>query len=152
MIDSREQQIINYIQKVGECSSKEVFDGVNISVSYATLKRLLTKLISSNFISTKGKGKGTKYFISPAFQVVQPIDIDSYFENEIDERSIREGFNFSIINDVLNKYSIFTENELQRLKNLQNEFQKNISQLTDGEYKKEFIFYPLFFQPQKRES
>ncbi|MDA3883251.1 MAG: Fic family protein [Bacteroidales bacterium] len=138
MIDSREKQIIDFIQKVGECSSKEIFDEIELSVSYATLKRLLTKLISSNFVSTKGQGKGTKYLISPAFQVIQPIDVDKYYEKEIDERKINEGFNFQIINDVLAKHKVFTESELQRLHALQKKFHNNISQLSDKEYKKEF--------------
>ncbi|QGY47890.1 cell filamentation protein Fic [Maribellus comscasis] len=138
MIDSREKQIIEFIQKVRECSSKEIFDEINLSVSYATLKRVLTKLISSNYISTKGQGKGTKYFISPAYQVIHPIDIDKYYEKEIDERQIKEGFNFQIINDVLSKHSMFTDNELQKLNKLQEIFKSNISQLTEKEYKKEF--------------
>src|SRR5690554_2606692 len=106
MIDSREKQIIDFIQKVGECSSKEIFDKIELSVSYATLKRLLTKLISSNYVSTKGQGKGTKYLISPAFQVIKPIDVDKYYEKEIDEIKINEVFNFQIINDILAKHSV----------------------------------------------
>ncbi|MBN1767948.1 MAG: Fic family protein [Prolixibacteraceae bacterium] len=138
MIDSREKQIINFIQKARECSSKEIFDEIDLPVSYATLKRLLTKLISSNYISTTGKGKGTKYMISPAFQVIRPIDISKYYEKEIDEREIEEGFNFKIINDILANHSVFTERDLEKLDNLQKIFRNNISQLSDNEYKKEF--------------
>ncbi len=138
MIDSREKQIIDFIQKVGECSSKEIFDDVNLPLSYATLKRLLIKLISSNYILKKGHGKATKYFISPADQIIQPIDIDKYYEKEIDERQIKEGFNFQIINDVLSKHSVFAENELQKLNRLQEIFKTNISQLSEKEYEKEF--------------
>jgi prophage maintenance system killer protein/predicted transcriptional regulator len=138
MIETREQQIIDYIKKSGECSSKEIFDGAGISVSYATLKRLLTKLISANYIASRGQGKGTKYFISPTYQVIQPVDIDEYYKKEIDERDIKEEFNFSIINEVLAKNSIFTENEVAKLNELQTYFRKNISQLSKNEYKKEF--------------
>jgi len=138
MLDSREQQIIDFIEKSGECSSKEIFDGVNLSVSYATLKRFLTKLIAANYICTKGRGKGTKYIISPTYKVVQPIDIEQYYEKEIDEREIKEGFDFTIINEVLAKNSVFSESELLKLNNLQKYFQENISQLSENEYKKEF--------------
>ncbi|MCB0537403.1 MAG: Fic family protein [Bacteroidetes bacterium] len=138
MIDLREKQIIDFIQKAEECSSKEIFDELDLSVSYATLKRLLAKLISLNYISIKGKGKGTKYLISPTYSVIQPIDVDKYYEKEIDERKINEGFNFQIINGVLSKHSVFTESELQKLNSLQKKFHKNISQLSDKEYKKEF--------------
>lgn len=138
MIDHRETQIIEFVKKNAECSSKEVFDGVTISVSYATLKRLLTKLISENYISSKGRGKGTKYIISPSFEVIQPINIEQYYEKEVDERKIKEGFSFSIIRDVLAKHSVFTNDELIKLNELQAFFIKNISQLSVNEYKNEF--------------
>ena len=138
MIDTRGQQIIDFIKKSGESSSKEVFDGVDISVSYATLKRILTKLISENYLSSKGQGKGTKYIISPAYEVIQPIDIEKYYEKEIDEREIKEGFNFSIITEVFAKHSVFTDSELLKLNKLQETFRKNIAQLSENEYKKEF--------------
>jgi Fic family protein len=137
MIEKREQQIINFIEKSGECSSKEVFDGVNISVSYATLKRLLTKLISENYISSKGQGKGTKYIISPTYKVIRPVDIEEYYKKEIDERNIKENFDFSIINDVLATHSIFTDKELSKLNELQSTFKDNIFQLSENEYRKE---------------
>lgn len=138
MIDSREQKIIDYIKQTGACSSKEVHANVNISVSYATLKRILSKLKTDNFLGSVGQGKGTKYTISPTFELLEPIDIDKYYEKEIDERDIKEGFNFSIINDILAKNSVFTETELVKLNLLQSEFLNNLSQLSDIEYKKEF--------------
>jgi Fic family protein len=138
MIDPRELQIIDFIGKTNECSSKEIFDAVGISVSYATLKRLLTKLISANYILAKGRGKGTKYVLSPAYRVIRPIDIEQYYKMEIDEREIKESFDFTIINEVLAKNKVFTESELSKLNELQNTFQNNISQLSENEYKREF--------------
>ncbi len=72
------------------------------------------------------------------FGVIQPIDIDKYYEKEIDERKINKGFNFPIINKVLSKHSVFTVSELLKLNELQSAFQTNISQLSESEYKKEF--------------
>jgi Fic family protein len=138
IMDIREQKIIDFVKKTKESSSKEIFDGVNISVSYATLKRILTKLKSENYISSKGQGKGTKYLISPTYEVIQPIDIEQYYEKEIDEREIKKSFNLSIITDVLSKQSVFTNKELLKLNELQNIFKKNISQLSDNQYKIEF--------------
>ena len=138
MIDSREQQIIDFIKQTGACSSKEVHDNVAISVSYATLKRILSKLITDSYLVTFGQGKGTKYTISPTFELLAPIDIEKYYEEEIDERVIKEGFNFSIINEVLAKNNVFTQTELEKLYLLQAKFRNNISQLSEIEYKKEF--------------
>ena len=138
MIDSREQKIIGFIKQAGACSSKEVYQNLDILISYATLKRILSKLITENFLSSAGHGKGTKYTISPIFDLLEPIDIERYYEKEIDERKIKEGFNFSLINDVLAKNTLFTKAELEKLNGLQAKFENNISQLTANEYKKEF--------------
>ena len=111
MINNREQRIIDFIKETGECSSKEIFESAGISVSYATLKRILTNLKSNNYLAINGQGKGTKYFLSPAFELIQPIDIERYYQKEIDERQIKENFNFKIITDVLSGYSVFTESD-----------------------------------------
>lgn len=137
MIDHREQQIIDFIKKAGDSSSKEIFDKAEIGASYATLKRILSKLISGNYLSTKGKGKGTRYLVSPLFEVIEPIDIDQYYAKEIDERQIKEGFNFSVI-EILAKHSVFTEAELLKLNKLQEQFAENIAQLSETAFKKEF--------------
>jgi len=137
MIENREQQIIDFIKETGKCSSKEVFESVDISVSYATLKRILVNLKANNYLTTKGKGKGTKYFLSPAFELIQPIDIEKYYQKEIDERQIKENFNFQIITDVLRDYNAFTEKELEKLVIFQEEYKSNIQELSENEYKKE---------------
>lgn len=136
-MDTREQQIIDYIIKTGECSSKEIFDGMNISMSYATLKRVLSKLISVNYIAAKGQGKGTKYIISPVYKTLMPIDMEEYYRKEIDAREIKKDFNFAVINEVLAKNNLFTQSELAKLNELQNHYKENISQLSESEYKKE---------------
>ncbi len=138
MIDSREQKIIDFIKKTGTCSSKEVHEKVNISASYATAKRVLSKLVSENYLATVGKGKGTKYMLSPTIELLEPVHLDKYYAKEIDEREIKEEFNFSLINKVLANHSVFTKTELTKLNVLQEKFQKNISQLTEAAYKKEF--------------
>ncbi|RLC54834.1 MAG: cell filamentation protein Fic [Candidatus Cloacimonadota bacterium] len=137
MLKDREVDIIEFIKTKKECSSKEIYDGISLAISYATLKRILTNLISENFIKTKGRGKGTKYFISPVYELIQPIDIQKYYGKEIDEREIKQEFNFKIITNVLSNHSIFTKSELSKLKEFQKIYIENISQLTENEYRKE---------------
>ncbi len=138
MIEKKEQEIINFIKGKGNCSSKEIFENINSSVSYATLKRILTKLTNKNYIVTIGKLKGTKYAISPTLKLLESVDLDKYYAKEIDTREIKQGFNFNLINEVLAKYTVFTNSELERLNKLQHKFHHNISQLSEFEYKKEF--------------
>lgn len=137
MIGKREIDIIEVIKESKEISSKEIFEGVSSSVSYATVKRILSKLIDENLIIKKGQGKSTKYLISPTYELLRPVDIDKYYEKEIDERDIKTTFNLLLIPEILKKCSIFTSNDLDQLDLLQNKFKTNISQLSETEYKKE---------------
>lgn len=137
MIDKRELEIIEFIKKNQEVSSSEIFDSLSTSISYATVKRLLSKLIDENLLTKKGQGKSTKYLISPTYEILYPVDIEKYYEMEIDERAIKESFNLQLISETLKKCSVFTLNELEQLSLLQKKFEKNISQLSEIEYIKE---------------
>ena len=88
MVDSKEQKIIDFIRKMGSCSSTEVFEKTDISVSYATIKRLLSKLKKDHYITTEGQGKSTRYILSPTFKLIEPINLDYYFQNVITSYSI----------------------------------------------------------------
>lgn len=137
MLTARERQIITYIKAAGESSSKEVFDNAGIEVSYATLKRILVQLVADNYLILTGQRKSTKYSVSPIWDMIRPIDSGEYYKNEIDERDIRQGFNFTIIDEVLARHSIFSTSELNKLATLQQIYQTNISELSSSSYKKE---------------
>lgn len=137
MLTPNEQEIIDFIVNTPQCSSKDIYDGIKISISYATVKRILSTLTNMNLIDIEGKGKATKYAISPTFRLLHPIDLEGYFKSEIDERTIIEQFNFELIGNILFKASIFTSEELNKLNALQDVYTNNIRQLTDAEYQKE---------------
>jgi Fic family protein len=137
MLTNREHDIIECVKIKGELSSKEIFDGISLPISYATLKRILKNLVSKNFLEIKGRGKGTKYLVSPMYELIQPIDVQKYYEKEIDNRDIKKEFNFQIITNVLKNHNIFTANELEKLKGLQKQYAENISKLTENEYRNE---------------
>lgn len=129
--------VIEYVRTNGAVSSKEIIDYSGISVSYATLKRLLKKMTVENFLVISGQGKSTKYSLSPIYSIIQPIDIEMYYEKEIDEREIIRTFNFSLLTDTLANHSIFTQSELEQLNEFHTTYKKNSSKLTPFEYKKE---------------
>ena len=137
MINNIEIEIIEIIKKNQEISSNEIFKSISKSISYATIKRMISKLMDDNLVAKKGQGRSTKYLISPTYEVLFPIDMATYFEKEIDERKIKEIFNFQLINETLNGCSIFTAIELEQLNLFQKKFKKNISQLSKIEYQKE---------------
>ena len=88
--------ILEYIKKHPLQSSKEIYDGLELEIGYATIKRALNQLLSEKLIITKGKGKGTKYLISPEYEILHSVNIESYFEKQQDERQIKGNFNLSI--------------------------------------------------------
>lgn len=135
--DNLSSIILEIIKANPALSSKEIHSKMETNQGYATLKRIVQKLISENLIMTLGQGKGTKYHISQAYELIRPIDADEYFQKEIDEREIRESYNYSLITETLSKVSVFTDDELNHLNNLQKIYAENISKLTDSEYKKE---------------
>lgn len=136
MTETRQIEIINFIQNHASCSSGEIHKEFATSISYATVKRILTLLLTEKYIISEGKGKGTRYFISPSYELLYSIDLDSYYEKEIDERLIKKEFNLDIF-ELLNKTEILNKTELSKLADLQTKYTENISQLSDSEYKKE---------------
>ncbi len=49
MLQKRDYDIIEFIKSTGECSLKDIFNGISLSISYAALKRILANLSSENF-------------------------------------------------------------------------------------------------------
>lgn len=135
MLDFNEQKIIDFLSNSEAHSSKEIFEKINFGVSYATVKRILTKQVNENYLVKIGEGKATKYQISPLYKTIVPLDLDNYFKNEVDERKINEYFNFDILTSVLNKYPLFSKVEEEKLYALHSIYTKNINQLSPLEYK-----------------
>jgi Fic family protein len=136
MSETKQQEILSFIQKQSNCSSGEIHKEFAYSMSYATVKRVISQLLNQKYIISEGKGKGTRYLISPSYDLLSSINLDYYFDKEIDERKIKEEFNFKIF-ELLEKVELLNETELLKLTELQSKFTKNISQLTEFEYKKE---------------
>ncbi|WP_462254265.1 Fic family protein [Ferruginibacter sp.] len=131
------QRIINFIKANPKSSSQQILNGLGIDISIATLKRALQKLIAEQLVSSTGKLKSTKYEISTQYAIVRPIDVNQYFEKEIDERVIQNNFNHLLLKEILSKISLFTKEELSQLNQLQNVYTSNSSKLTPSEYKNE---------------
>lgn len=133
---SRKDIILNWIKENPGHSSGEILKGSGLTISLATLKRDLSDLVNNNYLETWGRGKALKYFISSNYTLFYPINVDQYFEKEIDERSIKGNYNFGLI-ELLNSVSIFNNEELIRLNSLQKIFSNNISELPKELYLKE---------------
>jgi Fic family protein len=129
--------ILDYIKQNSECSSNAIYHGISSTKSLATVKRNISKLIDENLIVATGKGKATRYQLSTSYTIIESINIDKYYEKEIDERKIKEQFNYALISNILPNVELFTQIEKDKLDTLQKEYEKNISELSEFENKKE---------------
>ena len=132
-----QELILGYLKTNTNSSSKEILEGLSSVVSYATVKRCLSKLLSENYIIRQGNAKNSRYSISSRFNLFYPINLDKYYSKEIDEREILAKYNFSLIPEILQNIPLFSAEELTLLNVLQNKFSENTAQLFDFEYKKD---------------
>lgn len=136
MTHDRSDLIAEYVRTHPASSSTEIFEGTGRIAAYATIGRDLAKLVSDGVLSVTGRGKASRYSLSPAYELSQPVDLDIYFSREIDQRQIRDGYNFELI-ETLAAVPLFTEAEAQRLAAQQALFADNISKLSPAGYRKE---------------
>ena len=105
--------------------------------SESALKRKLRNLVDKGMVEVSGRGPATRYKLSAQAQVTMSLDIDTYFDKDIDEREVQDTFNFELIRDVLPKVEIFTAEELSELQQAQQTFEHNTEGMTEMEYRKE---------------
>lgn len=130
--------ILEYLMRNPGVSSSDIYTGIGQIVGYSTVKRILQNLLNTELIETSGQGKGTKYSLSAVYFVLAPIDTEEYFQLEIDQRKIKTEFNLQLIDHALVSTSLFTKEELLKLKALQMEFEKNTAGLDADQFKLEF--------------
>lgn len=132
-----EIEILQYLHFHPLSSRAELMEGIKTTSSVATIKRLLANGVANGSIEIIGQGPSTRYMLTPQAHVTMPLDLDTYFLKEIDERQIQTDFNFDLICNILPKVQLFTPEENAYLTSLQQTFQKNISEMTNSEYRKE---------------
>ena len=131
-----DDDILKFIKENPARSSVEIHEAAGKG-SFATTKRAIAELVKTSQLLAEGQTRATRYRISPANQLFARIDIDTYFEKEIDDREIQDGFNFGLITDVLRNVDLFTPEEANTLQQLLEEFRDNISHMTTAAYNKE---------------
>lgn len=133
----RSDIVRDYVKAHPQSSSTEIFEGIGQTVAYATVRRDLAKLVDDGVLLLVGKGKSSRYMLSPAYELFQPIDLNTYFGKEIDERLIHENYNFDLIEKTLSGVPLFTRSEITYLDAQQKTFAENLSKLSAAQYRKE---------------
>ena len=132
-----EIEILQYLHYHPLSKRTEIGSAVTASISDRTLKRIIADCVEKGAVEVVGKGPATRYELTPQAHVTMPLNLDTYFDNDIDERKIQENFNFNLIREILPNVSLFTENELKLLHEAQSKFRLHLSEMTDTEYRKE---------------
>ena len=130
-------KLLHFVISNPGLSSSKIYSQLNLGVELLTVKRYLSKLVSQDYLVIEGKGRGTKYYVSSFFKLSYPIDMDKYFEKEVDEREIETHFNFSLIDEVLLNTKIFTTAELAVLTSFQKQYLENIKEMSHSVYQHE---------------
>lgn len=99
--------------------------------------RVLSEATANGNIEVVGRGRATRYRLTSQAYVTMELNLDTYFDKDVDEREVQESFNFELINEILPEVNLFTPEELQQLDEAQDLFRQNLSEMSEIEYRKE---------------
>jgi len=137
-LNKRQDIILKFLNRNKTARISELISAIKEqykTTSKITVNRDLSELIGLNFISPKGAGRNSYYQLSDTYQIQKPVDAHEYFLKDIDERDIKERFNFEIFSNLKN---IFTDKEKDLLNDLNNQYLKRVAKLPKDIIKKEF--------------
>lgn len=130
-------EILQFLHYNPNISRAEISSGIQSSVSDSTLKRIIADAVKCGEIETSGKGRAVRYRLTPQAHVTMPLDIETYFEKDIDQRIVQTGFNFELISNILPNVSLFEDDEIEQLRRAQEIFRIHLTEMTEIEYRKE---------------
>lgn len=131
------REILQYLHYHPQSSRDEIAKGTAFSGSDATIKRIIAAGVQKGDIIVEGKARATRYCLSSQAHLLMPLDLDTYFALDVDDRQVQTSFNFNLIREQLPAVRLFTNDEMEHLQELQTEFHRHISEMTDNEYRKE---------------
>ena len=104
----RQQKIIEILKNHPNISISDIRKLLDENISTATLNRDLAKLVESEILEKTGKARAIRYKLSIGVELFTPIDINQYFDREIDFRDGNKYFNNESMNCLKPRIVIFT--------------------------------------------
>ena len=86
-------------------SRVEIIANLNNAPSDSTMKRLINDAVKRGLILVHGKGPATRYSLSPQAHVTMPLDLNTYFEKDIEFEKIYDCLNINI-NEVITQIKV----------------------------------------------
>lgn len=115
----------------------DISRGIAFEGSDATLKRAIAALVQTGDVVVTGKARATRYNLSAQAHLLMPLNLDTYFAKDVDERQVQMAFNFDLIRKQLPAVTLFTDVEHAHLQELQQTFMQHVEEMSDSEYRKE---------------
>lgn len=131
------REILQFLHYNPLSSREKIAAGINFEGSDATLKRLIAALVKNGDVITEGKARATSYMLSAQAHLFMPLNLDTYFAQDVDQRKVQNTFNFELIREQLPIVNIFTTEERKHLSELQAEFRSHVEDMSQNEYNKE---------------
>ena len=132
-----EVEILQYLHYHPLSKRVDIKSAITEEMSDRTLKRIIADCVEKGYVDVIGKGPATRYKLAPQALVTMPLDLDTYFLRDIDDRKVQEHFSFDLIGEILPKVTLFEERELATLNEAQSRFRQHLSEMTELEYQKE---------------
>lgn len=131
------REILQFLHYHPLSSRDDIAKGIDFDGSNATMKRMIASGVKDGSIVVEGKARATRYRLSDQAHLLMPLNLDTYFSLDQDKRQVQPSFNFDLIRQQLPAVTLFTDDEMAFLKELQSEFRQHVSEMTENEYRKE---------------
>ena len=125
------RKILHFLHYHPLSSRDEIARGIAFEGSEATLKRIISAGVKMGNILVEGKARATRYRLSCQAHLLMPLNLDTYFALDVDQRPVQTSFNFELIREQLPAVRLFTYEETARLHELQTEFSRHVSEMTE---------------------
>ena len=132
-----EIEILQYLHYHPLSKRADIGNALTSEMGERTLKRIIADCVEKGNIEVVGKGPATRYRLTPQAHLTMPLNLDTYFNKDIDERTVQKSFNFDLIRGILPNVSLFTDEEIAILHDAHSEFRRHLTDMTDLEYRKE---------------
>jgi Fic family protein len=136
-LNKRQDAILAFIEAEKTASIGQIFDYIRKDVGEVTritISRDLEKLLEIGLIERRGAGRAVVYQLSSQYSILKKIDVEKYFGVDVDQREIREKFNFDIFSQLKN---IFTDAEKRKLTGLNEVYREKIKDISPDAMRKE---------------
>ena len=135
-LNNRQKTILDLLKEKGNLSRLELTQLISQAKKYSkiTLIRDINHLLNTRLISSTGKGRAIKYFLSYTNPLLRYFDIEPYFDKDPDIRGGKKDFEKEIFFKLDNLY---TDEEKIMWMQSSKEYKRRITSLDKSIYKRE---------------